>query len=88
MDHARNLNRTCGNIWQMVGFSADGDTQVVRGDKSVNQFAVFYLKDGKVVAVDAVNSPREFMVCKQLYGKPVDAAKLADPATDLKSLIA
>ena len=72
---------------QMVGFSSDGDTQVVRGDKSANQFAVFYLKDGKVVAVDAVNSPREFMVCKQLYGKPVDPALLADPETDLKSLM-
>lgn len=72
---------------QMVGFSSDGDTQVVRGDKSINQFAVFYLKDGKLVAVDAVNSPREFMVSKQLYGKPVDAAKLADPETELKSLL-
>jgi 3-phenylpropionate/trans-cinnamate dioxygenase ferredoxin reductase subunit len=72
---------------QMVGFSADGDTEVLRGDKSTNEFAVFYLKDGAVVAVDAVNSPREFMVCKQLYGKQVDAVLLADPATDLKSLM-
>ena len=31
---------------QMVGFSADGDTQVLRGDMASNQFAVFYLKDG------------------------------------------
>lgn len=72
---------------QMVGFSADGDTQVLRGDKEANQFAVFYLKDGAVVAVDAVNSPREFMVCKQLYGKQVDPEALADPETDLKTLI-
>ena len=72
---------------QMVGFSADGDTQVVRGDKAANQFAVFYLKDGAVVAADAVNSPKEFMVCKQLVGKPVDAAKLADPDVELKSLL-
>ncbi len=72
---------------QMVGFSGDGDTQVVRGDMAANQFAVFYLKDGAVVAVDAVNSPREFMVCKQLYGKQVDAQALADPETDLKSLL-
>ncbi|HKI75409.1 MAG TPA: oxidoreductase C-terminal domain-containing protein, partial [Pseudomonadales bacterium] len=72
---------------QMVGFSADGDTQVLRGDKDAEQFAVFYLKDGKIVAVDAVNSPREFMVGKQLYGKPVDVDKLADPETDLKSLM-
>ncbi|MEX0942378.1 MAG: FAD-dependent oxidoreductase [Pseudomonadales bacterium] len=72
---------------QMVGFSSDGDTQVQRGDQSSNHFAVFYLKDGAVVAVDAVNSPREFMVCKQLYGRKVDPAKLADPETDLKTLI-
>jgi 3-phenylpropionate/trans-cinnamate dioxygenase ferredoxin reductase subunit len=72
---------------QMVGFSSDGDTQVLRGDKSANQFAVFYLKDGAVVAVDAVNSPREFMVCKQLYGKTVDQTRLQDPNVDLKTLL-
>ena len=73
---------------QMVGFSGDGDTQVLRGSKADNQFAVFYLKDGKVVAADAVNSPKEFMICKQLIGKPVDAERLADPETDLKELLA
>jgi 3-phenylpropionate/trans-cinnamate dioxygenase ferredoxin reductase subunit len=73
---------------QMVGFSGDGDHQVVRGDMDANEFAVFYLKDGKVVAADAVNSPKEFMICKQLIGKPVDEAALADPDTDLKSLLA
>ena len=71
---------------QMVGFSADGDTQVV-GDKVANEFAVFYLKDGKVVAADAVNAPREFMVAKQLYGVDVDPADLENPETDLKTLI-
>ncbi|MFW6094412.1 MAG: NAD(P)/FAD-dependent oxidoreductase [Pseudomonadota bacterium] len=72
---------------QMVGFSADGDTEVVRGDMAANQFAVFYLKDGAVVAADAVNSPKEFMICKQLIGKQVDPAVLADPEADLKALI-
>ena len=73
---------------QMVGFSADGDSQVLRGDMDTHQFAIFYLKDGKVVAADAVNSPKEFMLCKQLVGKSADPAKLADPETDLKSLLA
>ncbi len=72
---------------QMVGFSSDGDTAIVRGDKSTNEFAIFYLKDGKIVAVDAVNSPREFMVCKQLYGKKVNPKDLADPGFELKSLL-
>jgi 3-phenylpropionate/trans-cinnamate dioxygenase ferredoxin reductase subunit len=73
---------------QMVGFSADGDTQVLRGDMASNQFAIFYLKDGKVVAADAVNSPKEFMLCKQLVGKSADPAMLADPEADLKALLA
>lgn len=73
---------------QMVGFSADGDSQVLRGDMASNQFAVFYLKDGLVVAADAVNSPKEFMLCKQLVGKPADPALLADPESDLKALLA
>ena len=73
---------------QMVGFSADGDTQVLRGDMASNQFAVFYLKEGKIVAADAVNSPKEFMLCKQLVGKAADPAMLADPEADLKALLA
>lgn len=72
---------------QMVGFSADGDTQIVRGDMAKHRFAVFYLKDGAMVAADAVNSPKEFMICKQLIGKNVDPATLADPTIDLKSLL-
>jgi 3-phenylpropionate/trans-cinnamate dioxygenase ferredoxin reductase subunit len=73
---------------QMVGFSADGDAQVLRGDMASNQFAIFYLKDGKVVAADAVNSPKEFMLCKQLVGKSADPTMLADPEADLKALLA
>ena len=71
----------------MVGFSSDGVEQVVRGNMAENQFATFYLRDGAVVAVDAVNSPREFMVAKQLYGKQVDPAQLADPEFELKALL-
>ena len=73
---------------QMVGFSADGDTQVLRGDMASNAFAVFYLKDGKVVAADAVNSPKEFTLCKQLVGKNADPEVLADTEADLKALLA
>lgn len=72
---------------QMVGFSTSADEQVLRGDQAANQFAVFYLKEGKLIAADAVNSAKEFMVCKQLVGKTVDPAALADPETDLKSLL-
>ena len=72
---------------QMVGFAADGDTEVLRGDKSANSFAVFHLKDGAIAAVDAVNSPKEFMICRRLVGREVDAKKLSNPRLDLKSLL-
>ena len=71
---------------QMVGFSSDGDEEVVRGDVASDAFAIFYLKDKKVVAVDAVNSMREFMMSKKLIGVEVDTAKLADPEVNLKDL--
>lgn len=72
---------------QMVGFAADGDTSVVRGDPATRRFAAFHLKAGELVAVDAVNSPREFMACRQLVGRRVDARQLADPLVDLKTLL-
>ena len=58
----------------MVGFSADGDTQVLRGDMATNQFAVFYLKDGKIVAADAVNSPKNLCCANSLSVNPLTRA--------------
>ena len=72
---------------QMLGFSADGEETVLRGDMEANEFAVFYLKADKIVAVDAVNCPREFMAAKQLVGKTVDKAKLADNDVPIKDLL-
>lgn len=72
---------------QMVGFSSDGEDQVTRGDTSSNSFITFYLAGGKLVAADAVNDPKSFMVAKSLIGKSVDADKLADQDVELKSLM-
>lgn len=74
---------------QMVGFSAGADDEVVRGDPKDNAFARFYLRDGVVIAVDAVNSPREFMAAKQLVAEKakVEPAKLADQAIAIKDLL-
>ena len=74
---------------QMVGFSTDADTEVLRGDPESAVFARFYLRDGVVVGVDAVNSPREFMAAKQLVAerRRVDTERLADPAVSIKELL-
>ena len=72
---------------QMVGFSADADGQVTRGDPTTNQFATFHLSGDTVIAADAVNSAREFMAARQLVGKKVDAGSLGDPGVDLRAVL-
>ncbi len=75
---------------QIAGISAPGDEVVVRGDPATRKFAVFYLRDGHVAAVDAVNAVPEYMIGRQLIAqkKPADPAKLADPAVPMKSFTA
>ncbi len=72
---------------QMVGFSADGDRQVMRGELDSRQFAIFYLRGNTVVAADAVNRVKEFMTARQLVGREVDAERLRDPQVDIKSAL-
>ncbi len=70
---------------QMVGFPAGCDRQIVRGNMSEHEFAVFHLRGERLMAVDAVNRPRDFIIGKRLFGQTVDLKRLADPADDLKS---
>lgn len=74
---------------QIAGLSEGYDQVVVRGAPDEAPFAVFYLRSGQLAAVDAVNSPKEFMIGKKLIslGTPVEAERLADAATDLVALM-
>jgi len=73
---------------QIAGFSHGYDETVRRGDRDSAGFSVFYLRSGRVIAVDCVNDPRVFMTARKYLGDqpswPVDA--IADPATDLAAL--
>ena len=73
---------------QIAGLSEGYDEVVLRGDPSGGSFACFYLADGVLIAVDAINSPREFMQSKTLIasGARPDPGKLADPEIPLKDL--
>ncbi|MGB5246945.1 MAG: FAD-dependent oxidoreductase [Woeseia sp.] len=72
---------------QMVGFSSDGETHVLRGDMRDKKFAIFHLNGERIVAVDAVNDPQSFIVGKRLFGKKVNAELLENPQTDIRTLI-
>jgi 3-phenylpropionate/trans-cinnamate dioxygenase ferredoxin reductase subunit len=70
---------------QMVGLNEPGDKVVLRGNPADRKFAAFYLRDGVVVAVNAVNSAKDFVGGRKLIAerrKP-DPARLADPAISL-----
>lgn len=73
---------------QMTGIAEDYTTMVMRGDPASRSFAVFYLRGQQLVAVHAVNSPREFMLSKKLIaGKArLDPARVADAATPFREL--
>lgn len=73
---------------QIAGLSEGYDDVVLRGDPSSGSFACFYLANGALIAVDAINSPREFMQSKKLIasGARPDPEKLADPELALKDL--
>lgn len=65
---------------QIVGLSGAHDKVIIRGSMEKRAFAAFYLKGNVIIAVDAVNSPAEFMASKQLAANktPINLEKLAD----------
>jgi 3-phenylpropionate/trans-cinnamate dioxygenase ferredoxin reductase subunit len=73
---------------QIAGLSEGYDSTVLRGDPDSGRFALYYLAQGELLAVDAINSPRDFMTGKRWIGerKHPDPVRLADAGCDLKSL--
>ena len=73
---------------QIAGLSQGFDEVVIRGDITGRSFAAFYLKEGRMIAVDAVNRAPEFMMSKMLLqkGTSVPAARLADESIEMKDI--
>ena len=73
---------------QMVGMSQGYDTIVQRGSMDADDFAMFYLKEDVLIAVDAVNRPREFMACRKLVPQrpSIDPKKLADESIPMQEM--
>ncbi len=76
---------------QIAGLNQGYTDVVIRGDmEGGRSFAAFYLKDNKILAVDAINRGQEFMLGKRLITEKieVDADKLRDENFALKGLLA
>lgn len=72
---------------QIAGLNKGFDRVITRVAGDATSF--WYYKGDELLAVDAANAPREYMIGKRLIegGKSPDPSVIADPATDLKALL-
>ncbi|GAB5458367.1 MAG: FAD-dependent oxidoreductase [Henriciella sp.] len=75
---------------QIAGLSNGFDTEVLRGYPQDGKFSVFYFKQERLIAVDAINSPPEFIVSKKLIsaGACPSPELLADTTKSMKEIAA
>ncbi|MFN3509282.1 MAG: NAD(P)/FAD-dependent oxidoreductase [Allorhizobium sp.] len=75
---------------QIAGFNLDYDQTVMRPGSREGSLSIWYFRGNEFIAVDAINDAKAYVTGKKLLemGRPVDRAAVADPAVDLKSLIA
>jgi len=75
---------------QIAGLSDGYEETLVRGDRENSRsFAVFYFRDNRIIAVDAVNKPAEFMMGKRLITakEEVDRVQLADETIHMREFL-
>ena len=75
---------------QTVGISRGYDAIAVRGDPESKSFAVFYFREKRLIAVDAINRPAEFILARQLIPRQVEISpqRLSDDTISVKELAA
>jgi 3-phenylpropionate/trans-cinnamate dioxygenase ferredoxin reductase subunit len=75
---------------QTVGLSGGHDDLVIRGNPETRSFSVIYLKLGQVIALDCINSVKDFVQGRNLVvdgvRPPLD--QLADSSVALKEFVA
>jgi 3-phenylpropionate/trans-cinnamate dioxygenase ferredoxin reductase subunit len=73
---------------QIAGLSEGYDDVVIRGNPADRSFACVYLRKGRLIAIDAVNAPRDFVHSKALIAAQalISTDKLADAEISLKDL--
>ncbi|MGE3873702.1 MAG: NAD(P)/FAD-dependent oxidoreductase [Parvibaculaceae bacterium] len=74
---------------QMLGLSDPADLGVVRGCIETGTFSIFYLRNGALAGMVAVNAVPDVVVSRRLMARKssVDPDKLGDLSVPLKSLI-
>ncbi|MDX0961657.1 NAD(P)/FAD-dependent oxidoreductase [Sinorhizobium medicae] len=75
---------------QIAGFGLGHDETLVRPGQREGSVSVWYFRQGKLIAVDAINDAKAYVTGKKLLEQGVtpNRALLADPQVDLKTLLA
>jgi len=75
---------------QTVGLPLGTDELVVRGSTEEKKFSVFHYREGKLIAVESINSAGDHMVARKLIttGSSPAPASVSDSTVELKSLLA
>lgn len=75
---------------QIAGLFHGYDQVVLRGQMKDRAFAAFYYKDHRIVAVDAINRPGEFLGAKMLIqtGRSIPPETILDTSRPMKELVA
>jgi 3-phenylpropionate/trans-cinnamate dioxygenase ferredoxin reductase subunit len=74
---------------QIAGFNLGYDETLVRPGAREGSVSVWYFRENRLIAVDAVNDAKAYVTGKKLLesGQNADKALLADPSADLKQLL-
>lgn len=74
---------------QLLGVPTSFDHAVTRGDPAGGSFSTFYLEEGRIAGVNAINAPKDIAVARRLMAASgrVDARALADSSVPLRSLL-
>jgi 3-phenylpropionate/trans-cinnamate dioxygenase ferredoxin reductase component len=78
-----------GRMVQYIGFHGGADRMLLRGDPAAPQWSACWLAGDLLVALLAVNSPRDLAQGRRVIqaAAPVDAARLGDPQTPLRDAV-
>jgi 3-phenylpropionate/trans-cinnamate dioxygenase ferredoxin reductase subunit len=78
-----------GRMVQYVGHHGGADRMLLRGDPAAPKWGVCWLAAGALVALLAVDAPRDLAQGRRLIeaGAMVDPARLADPAVPLRDAV-
>jgi NADPH-dependent 2,4-dienoyl-CoA reductase/sulfur reductase-like enzyme len=78
-----------GRMVQYIGFHGAADRMVLRGDPAARQWSACWLAGDLLVALLAVNSPRDLAQGRRVIqaAATVDAARLVDPQAPLRDAV-